>query len=1073
MKKKKSHVAALLAVTALTSIPGVFAADTGTAVATEAPTYVDITINNIKEDTGLELGTGARARGNGSIATGTNSLALGKNAVATGGNETQTSILDKLEQNKQRLQEIQTAQETTDRLMKEVQDIRKQQADVIEAGERVKQVRQSKATAKTAWDTALKAYNDAVASSAADIQAAQSKIDDFNSRLTAVSRIPNVDISSEEGITRAATQFKSMVEDGTSMNMDIDFYKDYITSYYKAEGDLRNSKLIISKTDNSAYIYNYYSSNWSANVERENIKNPYINLPNNSTSYLRYGIGINEGALSFTATEGAMQRTAFVNDPSITPPSGNLLYFNPDTDIATEAEWKKFYELAPQYKIALKQYIDNTNDPFMTSEVKTASLNLLNTKIDIWTKNIDAAYYQGQYEATHNTIWLDKKKQALDEYNMLISQFESLPSASGIKSQVIENYRKTHITDIQERNKVTTDTLTSELSKALNINKDAVQQIQNKLANLKQQADEAKQTYENINPSAADVALAAQYDQVMQDLLNKSNSLKAEQERLNALKKALTLNDLTNVGENAMAIGTDALSTGSNSMAIGTNTISTGENSIAIGKGSAVTGTNSIAVGTGHIVIGNNAGTFGDPSTIYGDGSYAIGNNNTIGSATTPHTVGTNTFVLGNDVTTTANNAVILGYGSTGRDNTVSVGKAGAERKIIHVADATLSSSSTDAVTGRQLWATNENISGFSKQITKNAESLKGLSTSVSNSLESIAAMSDGLSTMDTTKADASLTNLSEAGKTVISEAATAAVQNYMKSLKNEATTAPTMNRLQVRAFAPTRLNTSYLTTSLLALPSLSSEPAGDVTAEELAVKADRTYVDTKLSQKADIDSIYTKAETDRKLSKKADFTDMTARFASVDSKLNQKADKDSVYTKTETDTKVLQSTMSAMQYAEQYADQRDAELATSFREQLSQTKSELTRDINRVGAGAAALTALHPGDFDPDNKFEFSAGYGHYKGANAGAIGAYYHPNEDTLVSLAGTVGNGSPMVNAGVTFKVGSGNSQNTFSKTRLTKELRTVKEENEQLRAQNERLADDVETLKQQVERLMKQK
>ncbi|MBM6823543.1 ESPR-type extended signal peptide-containing protein [Veillonella magna] len=115
------------------------------------------------------------------------------------------------------------------------------------------------------------------------------------------------------------------------------------------------------------------------------------------------------------------------------------------------------------------------------------------------------------------------------------------------------------------------------------------------------------------------------------------------------------------------------------------------------------------------------------------------------------------------------------------------------------------------------------------------------------------------------------------------------------------------------------------------------------------------------------------------------------------------------------------------------YVDDAVGQLAQS----VSRVAHELTRDINKVGAGAAALASLHPGEFDPDNKFEFSAGYGHYKGANAGAIGAYYHPNEDTIINVSGTIGNGSPMLSAGVSFKLGSGGN-NTLSRTALTKQV-----------------------------------
>ncbi len=83
---------------------------------------------------------------------------------------------------------------------------------------------------------------------------------------------------------------------------------------------------------------------------------------------------------------------------------------------------------------------------------------------------------------------------------------------------------------------------------------------------------------------------------------------------------------------------------------------------------------------------------------------------------------------------------------------------------------------------------------------------------------------------------------------------------------------------------------------------------------------------------------------------------------------------------------------------------------------------SELSNDINKVGAGAAALAALRPEAFNPDDKWSFAVGYGHYKNANAGALGVFFKPNADMTISLGGTLGNGDSMMNMGVSFKLGS---------------------------------------------------
>lgn len=94
---------------------------------------------------------------------------------------------------------------------------------------------------------------------------------------------------------------------------------------------------------------------------------------------------------------------------------------------------------------------------------------------------------------------------------------------------------------------------------------------------------------------------------------------------------------------------------------------------------------------------------------------------------------------------------------------------------------------------------------------------------------------------------------------------------------------------------------------------------------------------------------------------------------------------------------------------------------------ELGRAVNKLGNRLNRVGAGAAALAALHPGTYDPNDKWDFSAGIGHYHDANAVAIGAYYHPNDTTILSIGGSMGGGENMVNAGVTWKMGrSGHEQ-----------------------------------------------
>ena len=113
---------------------------------------------------------------------------------------------------------------------------------------------------------------------------------------------------------------------------------------------------------------------------------------------------------------------------------------------------------------------------------------------------------------------------------------------------------------------------------------------------------------------------------------------------------------------------------------------------------------------------------------------------------------------------------------------------------------------------------------------------------------------------------------------------------------------------------------------------------------------------------------------------------------------------------------------------------------------------NRLDNKVNKVGAGAAALAALHPLDFDPDDKLTFAAGFGNYQGENAVALGAFYRPDEKVMFSVAGNMGNGENMINAGVSFALDR-THKSTPSKAVMAKKLAA---QDEQLAALNNTVA-----------------
>ena len=116
--------------------------------------------------------------------------------------------------------------------------------------------------------------------------------------------------------------------------------------------------------------------------------------------------------------------------------------------------------------------------------------------------------------------------------------------------------------------------------------------------------------------------------------------------------------------------------------------------------------------------------------------------------------------------------------------------------------------------------------------------------------------------------------------------------------------------------------------------------------------------------------------------------------------------------------------------------DREHAEFREHFNE-LDYRVDSLGNRVDKVGAGAAALAALHPMDFDPDDKLTFAAGYGNYKGRNAAAVGAFYRPDEKVMLSVGGTFGNGENMVNAGISFSLDR-TARVSNSRTAMAKEI-----------------------------------
>ena len=331
-------------------------------------------------------------------------------------------------------------------------------------------------------------------------------------------------------------------------------------------------------------------------------------------------------------------------------------------------------------------------------------------------------------------------------------------------------------------------------------------------------------------------------------------------------------------------------------------------------------------------------------------------------------------------------------------NNKVTVDQSG---KISGVAAGDISDTSTDAVNGSQLKATNDRVSQVEGDITNIKSDITDIKGDVKN-------LGDRVTKVE-----------QEAGK-------------HTKVVNGSNVTVEETDQDGQKTYK-VGLNKDLL--------------LGDITGKNVSISGTNGTIETTGSI-ATKDKIY--ADKGAKL---ADI-DITGDTISND-KSSVKLDKDGTVTinnKVTVDQNGKVSGVAAGVISEKSTDAVNGSQLFATNQQVvqnAQSISKLGNRINKVGAGAAALAALHPLDFDPDDKWDIAAGYGNYNGENAAAIGAYYRPNEDTMFSVGGSFGNGENMVNAGVSLKLGQGNHVST-SKVAMAKEIKDLRKELEGLKS-----------------------
>ena len=339
--------------------------------------------------------------------------------------------------------------------------------------------------------------------------------------------------------------------------------------------------------------------------------------------------------------------------------------------------------------------------------------------------------------------------------------------------------------------------------------------------------------------------------------------------------------------------------------------------------------------------------------------------------------------------------------------------------KISGVAAGEVSNTSTDAINGSQLHYTNENVAANRADIDKNKADIAALDNRVTKNEQDIkqnaADIAQNKADIATNKADIA-TNKADIATNKANIAQNAADIKKVEELAKKHTTVTAGDNIIVTEDTNKDGGKEY---NVALKNNIDLGDNGSVTTGQTVMNNDGLKVGKDVSVTA---------------------TAVTAGKTSISDEGVKVGDKTYISDKglNANDQKV--TNVAAGELSETSKDAvNGSQLYKTNQEVVNNTNriNKLGSRVNKVGAGAAALAALHPMDFDPDDKLTFSAGYGNYAGENAAAIGAYYRPDEKVMFSVAGTVGNGENMVNAGVSFALDRTNHVSN-SRTALAREV-----------------------------------
>lgn len=482
-------------------------------------------------------------------------------------------------------------------------------------------------------------------------------------------------------------------------------------------------------------------------------------------------------------------------------------------------------------------------------------------------------------------------------------------------------------------------------------------------------------------------------------------------------------------GDRSISAGLSSGASGVNAIAIGDKTISTSNDTVAIGEKARATNSQSIAIGSSSSSSGSYSVATGLNAKATNGWSVALGN-----SSETVAAVSTSIMTVGGKTYQTAGGTAM---------GTLSVGNEAVKRTVTNVAAGRVTESSTDAVNGSQLFAITQSVNENTQNIAQNTAKI------ISNTTE-INKIKDGKGFTD--KGKNVIRDLAKGSVKVIAGTNTTVTEGADGDAKTYAVNVEGNGKVESG-------NTGFISGGTAYTELRPAD--GSYVKQSNTTASNLTALDTQLKTTSDLIHTNTAGDTiqiggDSKATK----IDMSGKDANG-----------------KTTGRVITGVVSDVNDPNSAANVGYVNGITAASNQqiyhdMNMQYNHVENDISRAAAGSNALAALHPmQEFDPDDKAQFALGYGHYRNSNAGAVGAFYQPDENSMVNFGVSFGNGDAGINAGVTFKFGPGGSgHHALTKTQMAKVIDAQSKEIDELKKDNADKDKRIDALEQKMTEIL---